>query len=575
VEVSPGFRDSSLGQRAREVAATRRFQAAAALAGFTALSFVLFGLPVAAHPSRSVIGYGTDPATFMWFLRWWPHALAHGLNPFFTHALWAPYGFNLAATTSIPGPSLVAIPITEAFGPVVAFNLLTLLAPALSAWTGYLLCRHVTDRFWASVFGGWLFGFSAYELGQLMGHLNLAMVFMVPVCVLLAVRRIEGEIGPRRFVVLLAASLVAQLLISPEVALTMTVFGGLALLLAVVLAPGELRQAVLSAARLVGVAYAITAVVLIPYLALFFSGRSTEAPIYPFYPSFYALDATNLAVPVPTVWLGRRDFAGLATMFTGNVSEQGGYLGLPVLGMVFMFAVTRWRDRTTRFLLAVFAVVLVAAMGTILHVAGITTVALPWRLAVHVPLVKYALPSRFVMYAALAAAVMAAQWLARPGSNRWTKAILVALAVVFLFPNLGSHFWNNPVDTPVFFSTGLYREYLQPGDNVVVIPYAGNGNAMLWQAETGFWFRMPEGYLTVTPPKRFADDPLLNALYTGQATPQFGEQLRAFVRELDIRAIVVDPRLSYGWDRLLASQRLSGIAVGGVLVYRIPPGYPG
>jgi len=71
----------------------------------------------------------------MWFLMWWPHAISHGLDPFFTHALWAPAGYHLGAVPSIPGPSLLLAPITFALGPVVAYNILALCCPAVSAWT--------------------------------------------------------------------------------------------------------------------------------------------------------------------------------------------------------------------------------------------------------------------------------------------------------------------------------------------------------------------------------------------------------------------------------------------------------
>ena len=37
--------------------------------------------------------------------------------------------------------------------------------PAVSAWAAFLLCRHLAGRFWPSLIGGYLFGFSSYELG--------------------------------------------------------------------------------------------------------------------------------------------------------------------------------------------------------------------------------------------------------------------------------------------------------------------------------------------------------------------------------------------------------------------------
>jgi hypothetical protein len=50
----------------------------------------------------------------------------------------------------------------------------------------YLLGRYLTRDTLASLIGGYLFGFSSYELGEMPGHLNLDTIFVVPLVVLLA-----------------------------------------------------------------------------------------------------------------------------------------------------------------------------------------------------------------------------------------------------------------------------------------------------------------------------------------------------------------------------------------------------
>ena len=65
----------------------------------------MFGLPVIGHlGSRIVASDPIDSSQFMWFLAWWPHAVLHGLNPFVTHAMFVPDGFNLTWSTAMPGP---------------------------------------------------------------------------------------------------------------------------------------------------------------------------------------------------------------------------------------------------------------------------------------------------------------------------------------------------------------------------------------------------------------------------------------------------------------------------------------
>src|SRR5437868_2335918 len=72
---------------------------ACALAIFCLVSFVYFGLPVAAHPGRMAVGSINDPKLFIWMFAWWPHAIVHGENPIFSHAIWAPSGYDLVWAT--------------------------------------------------------------------------------------------------------------------------------------------------------------------------------------------------------------------------------------------------------------------------------------------------------------------------------------------------------------------------------------------------------------------------------------------------------------------------------------------
>ncbi|MGH7815037.1 MAG: hypothetical protein ACREQI_13685 [Candidatus Binataceae bacterium] len=59
------------------------------------LSFLIFGLPLLGHFDDFVRVPGADPSLFMWNLVWWPYALIHRLNPFYTRFIWAPIGINL------------------------------------------------------------------------------------------------------------------------------------------------------------------------------------------------------------------------------------------------------------------------------------------------------------------------------------------------------------------------------------------------------------------------------------------------------------------------------------------------
>src|SRR5437868_8822568 len=155
-----------------------------------------------------MLGSGPDPEIFVWSFAWWQRALAAGENPFVSHAVYASDGINLAWATTVPGLAVPFAPLTSLVGPVASYNVAALLLPAFAAWTAFLLCRYLTGSLWASLAGGYLFGFSSYMLAEVdAGHLNFTSVFLLPLVALALLQYVDGHIGGRalalRFGVLL------------------------------------------------------------------------------------------------------------------------------------------------------------------------------------------------------------------------------------------------------------------------------------------------------------------------------------------------------------------------------------
>ena len=228
-----------------------------ALGLYGALSVVLWGLPLAPEFGSALIAENSiDPSVYTWFYGWWPHAIVSGLNPFLTDAIFAPDGYNLTWVTAVPGPSVLMAPVTLALGPVATYNLLALAAPPLAAWSAFLLSRHVAGAVGPAIVAGFVFGFSPYMLRMLQGSPHLYFVALVPLAVLLVLKRLDGSIGERPFVVAITLGVAAQFLTSNDVLATMSIFGALALLAAFVLyverRPALLRTAALIAAGYVG-----------------------------------------------------------------------------------------------------------------------------------------------------------------------------------------------------------------------------------------------------------------------------------------------------------------------------------
>jgi hypothetical protein len=531
---------------------------------YAALSLILFGIPVLGDPAHRIIASDpVDSSQFMWFFAWWPHALLHGLNPFVTHAIFYPDGFNLTWSTAMPGPSVVLAPITLAFGPAVTWNVIQLCSPALSAWTAYLLCRHVTRRLWPSLIGGYLFGFSPYMLVHLTGGPYLALVPLVPLMVLLVLKAIEGSIGSRAFVISMAVVMAAQYLISSEVLATSTVFGAFALILAFGFYP-ERRGALIRVVKLLTTAYLGTAIVISPFLYYFFFGHQ-----YPPGAIGFEADLTSFVIPPHLTAI---KLHGGAPPVGSNLES---YLGLPLIALL---AVVLWRSRRERIiqLLGLFlAAAVLAALGTRLIVHGSKTgIWLPWDLFHRLPVLRYAIPVRFALFITLPAAVIAAiglggrerQLLGRSGWPLWA---LAALSVAFILPAVGNSAWDTHISDPPFFQHGAYKAYLRSSDHVLTVPVWGENER--WIADAKFPFAITAGYAGNPFPASFTRYPTYETLLTGRLTPDYAAQLRRFIADKRVSAIVVADGYRGPWRRLFGSLGIRPVSTGGVLVYRLRP----
>src|SRR5512146_2546007 len=187
-----------------------------ALALYFALAALFFTRGLSGRWSTAYIGKGVDPQLLMWLVAWWRHSLSHGLNPLYTRAVWAPDGVNLAWTTCMPLVSLPAIPVVSTIGPVFAYNLACVIAVALAGWCAFILCRYLSGNCWAALAGGYVFGFSAYMLGQTTAHLDLILTFPIPLLALLLIRGTRADLAWGALVGGLVLVLVAQFLLFVE-----------------------------------------------------------------------------------------------------------------------------------------------------------------------------------------------------------------------------------------------------------------------------------------------------------------------------------------------------------------------
>jgi hypothetical protein len=531
---------------------------AAVLAGYILIAFAYWGVRLLPHPGRYLIGTGTDPQIFLWSLGWWPHAFVHGLNPVHTSAIWAPQGQNLAWATSIPGLALPFAPLAWLAGPVVSYNVVALLMPALSAWTAFLLCRYFTRSFWASVVGGYLFGFSSYMIGHVEGHLHMTSVFLLPLFALVVIRYVQHGLDGINLTIRLAPLIALQIALSTENAFSYTLALATAILLAFLLVPPARRRLVSLVPPLVA-SYVLGCVLVSPLLYYALTDFNSESFNEP---RTFTTDLLNLIVPTQQILVGGHAAHGISQHFQGNDSERGGYLGIPLLTMFVLYALRRWRTAACRVLLACFAVALIASFGVWLRVDGHRLVPMPWEHIGYLPLFNNVLPSRLMLFVLLAVVIAVALWIS--SSRSWLRIALPALAVVSLMPNPAAAAFRTAAYVPQFFRGDDVRRCVAPNETVLIFPQAKYGNSMLWQAISGYRFRLADGYVTPDPPVSYYTSPAIARIANREVT---WRDLAPFARAEHVTTFLVDGREAEEWQTIL--QPLAPPReVGGVLVYR-------
>ncbi len=547
-------------------AAPRNLLRSPVLQGVAALAlYLLVWLLTSARGLIDHLGWATvdqksmDPNFYTWGLRWWPYAIGHGLDPLYTHEIGKAAGHALAWVTTVPPLALLATPVTLVAGPLVSFTLLTAIALPVSAWAAFVLCRRLTGQFWPALVGGAVFGFSAYEMNHgTAGQLNLAYSLLLPILAYLILVWRDGSISTRTFVILAGLTMALQFYLFLETFADLSAILAVSLLVGFALAGRDGRPQIARLARVVGLAYAMAAVLAAPYLAYMLATKTpnlTDAT---------GMDVASLVIPRLTRTFG----IAWLTHAAGEPSRvsEACYVGIPLLLLAVLLAVTRWSSKLVRFLSCMLAFIMVAALGSALYVEGSAVVSLPWGELWRLPILRNAYPSRLMLFAYLVLAVATALWLAGPARKvswaRWTLAVLVIAFIALDTPTISV---APRTSVPVFISSGRYQRQLSPGEVVVVVSQIGNAG-MLWQAESDFYLRIAGGYINQAI-DRGSDlpDPVQD-LDEGSSAQV--AQFAQFVKHDHVGAILLDARHEPLWVGIFRRMGLHGHLFGDVIVYK-------
>jgi len=549
-----------------------------ALAIYLAVFIIGYALPLSRHPGLPQVGQATvDPNFYIWSWRWWPYAISHGLNPLYSRQIGAPEGFDLAWATTVPVVAVLLTPITAVFGPITSFNLTLLLSAPVSAWAAFLAARRLTRRFWAALMAGAVYGFSSYEVSHTVaGQPNLTVNLLLPLMLYLALLWRDGKLGDRAFAGLMAVAMAAEFYISVEAFAGMTVLWAAALLIGFAVARPEARRVVARLAGLAAAAYAVAIVLASPYLVYalrHYPGGITRKS------ANYSLDLANLVVPRPNRVFWLTSLTHYANSLVGFSSSA--YVGIPLLAIVLALAVLTWSSRLTRLLVILFVLIIALAAGPRLIIGGRQLGTLPWARLWTLPVARSAEPVRLILLAYLVLAVILAVWLATPARNRlllasrWILGLAAAAAILANLPTVSDGevlpaaappAAIQPTNAlPTFISAGLYRDYLRPGEIVVVV--SGRGNAgMLFQADTNFYMRIAGGFINQSLTNAIGLPTPVASLR--HPTPARERRFRAYVHQAGIGAILVEQAWAAPWMQIFSRMGLHGTRVGGMIVYR-------
>jgi hypothetical protein len=519
-------------------------------------------------PTSGWAGSCCDQEQAIWYLGWTPHALARGLDPFFTTQIGSPAGVNVMWSPSMPLLGILGWLPAKVGGPIFGFNVLVVVGIALSGLTTWLAIRRWSGDGCGPIIGGALYAFSPYVVSHAALHLNLATAWVPPLLliaideILVTRRRPPWQAGAA--VGVLGA---AQLLISEEVLATSVVAAGVLVgVMAVARRDGRIRD--IATARIIPACVAATVAFLLlagwPLAAQFFGPQRISRQVQD--PTTFSTDLLNLVLPTRYQLIAPAAATRMSDEFSGFYHEATGYLSLPLLILLVVVTIRLWDDLRVRVASITGALILVLSLGPWLHIGKAPLhIPLPWLALGKLPLLKHVLPGRFTVFVWLAVAVIVAILIARatrlaprPAARR---LLAVCASLIMLLP---APLTRAPFATPAFFRTWA-SHHIGADETVLVAPYFVNGGEaapMVWAAEADYGLRMPEAYAYVPQPN--------GGTYSGPAQSQLtfimfviqqrgawlvarGEiraQVAADLKDADVRHVIVGP--TQHWRQLLA-----------------------
>jgi hypothetical protein len=363
---------------------------------------------------------------------------------------------------------------------------------------------------------------------------------------------------------------VAQFFISVEVLASTAIVGAAGLLAAAACWPGAVRERWKPVLCAVGVGLGVAALLLAYPLWLLVAGpERITGPVQETY--LYRGNLLAPVIPDSSMYFRVARLVPLADTFSGNTSENGLYLGIPLLLVLIAGAIALRHRPVMKIAVVVVIASIVLALGSRLTIGRYvwTAVPLPGAVLARLPLLDNTIAARYSLYVMLGAGLMLALTLEalrdriyrgpgrcdgsdgpggrggrRPALAAGACSVLACAALVPLVPSW-PYYAARVAQVPRYFSSSAVTAI--PGGSVAVTyPFGTSADAspMLWQIAAGMRYKSPGGRFILPPSAPGTVEQAFTALAAGRR-PTMTVGLRcvllAELRSWHVQAVLVQP----------------------------------
>ena len=524
----------------------------------------------------SMFSPGGDQDYFLFFLKWWPWAIYHHINPFMTDYLTYPRFYNNSWLTSVPVLSLIAAPLTYHFGVIFSWNILILLAPVTAAFSAYILFRYLKLGYLASFIGGYIFGFSTYEMAEFIaGHIHMVYIFPVPLIILLLLKRFSKQISRTGFIISTAILMAFLFGITTEIITTFVVFLFLSVIVFILYNVRDkniLRR--IYSLSLDFILSGITALaVSSPFVYYLIAGfkNAVNKPIL-FSAKYNAADLLNFIIPANFTKIGGNFYSGIFHFIKGD-----DYIGIGLL-LITIFSMHNLVNKKedvkgawVKPLIFITLMIAVFSLGPYLHIDGIITmIPMPGHLFIFPPL-NNAAPNRFIMYVFLLIGFWVAVWVDKsdiarlPKYKLYGRYSLLILSLLLIVPNYTTYVWGKPN-----FNRRAIKKFVPEGSNILPITFSPYGQGALWVVGSNLKIHMTGPNWGFQVYKH--DDHVYNMLNDNKISGNFKRLINGYCIKHDIKYVVISKKTHKKnmWESAFNEIDWKRKTGDGITVYRVP-----